>query len=64
MATLRNERKLASFKKEDHEEHPKKSKARDTTVPGKQVDYVTQVCEEIEGRVTKKLSPEFKRTEN
>ena len=32
--------------------------------PRSQEDYITQVSEEIEGRVTKKLSQEFCRTEN
>ena len=37
--------------------------ARNFDVPRSQKDYKTQVCEEIEGRVTKKLSQEFSRTE-
>ena len=32
--------------------------------PRSQEDYITQVSEEIEGRVTKRLSKEFSRTEN
>ena len=32
--------------------------------PRSQEDYITQVFEEIEGRVTRKLSQEFRRTEN
>ena len=32
--------------------------------PRSQEDYITQVSEEIEGRVTKMLSQEFNRTEN
>ena len=38
--------------------------ARNSNVPKSQDDYITQVSEEIEGRVTKKLSKEFSRTEN
>ena len=38
--------------------------ARNSNVPKSQDDYKTQVSEEIEGRVTKKLSKEFSRTEN
>ena len=37
---------------------------KNSNVPRSQEDYVTQVSEEIEGRVTKKLSQEFGRTEN
>ena len=33
-------------------------------VPRSQEDYISQVSEEIEGRVTKRLSQEFSRTEN
>ena len=32
--------------------------------PRSQEDYITQVSEEIEGRVTKRLSKEFSRTED
>ena len=38
--------------------------AQNSNVPRSQEDYITQVAEEIEGRVTKKLSQEFSRTEN
>ena len=38
--------------------------AQNSNVPRLQEDYITQVSEEIEGRVTKKLSQEFSRTEN
>ena len=37
---------------------------QNSNVPRSQKDYITQVPEEIEGRVTKKLSQEFSRTEN
>ena len=37
--------------------------AQNSKVPRPQEDYITQVSEEIEGRVTKKLSQEFSRTE-
>ena len=50
--------------KEDCEEHPRSNLASTSNVPRSQEDYVTQVSEEIEGRVTKKLSQEFSRTEN
>ena len=38
--------------------------AQNSGAPGSQEDYITQVFEEIEGRVTKRLSKEFSRTEN
>ena len=38
--------------------------AQNSNVPRSQEDYITQVSEEIEGRVSKKLSQEFSRTEN
>ena len=38
--------------------------AQNSNVPRSQEDYITQVSEEIEGRVTKKLSQELCRTEN
>ena len=37
---------------------------QNSNVPRSQEEYITQVFEEIEGRVTKKLSQEFSRTEN
>ena len=63
MAT-RNKRKLAALKEENCEEHPRSNLAQNSNVPRSQEDYITQVSEEIEGRVTKRLSKEFSRTEN
>ena len=63
MAT-RNKRKLAALNKENCEEHPRSNLAQNSNVPRSQEDYITQVPEEIEGRVTKKLSQESSRTEN
>ena len=57
-------RKLAAFKKKNCEEHPGSNSAQNTNVPRSQEDYITQLSDEIEGRVTKKLSHEFNRTEN
>ena len=37
---------------------------QNSSVPRSQEDYITQVSEEIEGRVTNKLSQEFSKTEN
>ena len=62
--TTRIKRKLAALNKENCEEHPRSNLAQNTNVPGSQEDYITQVSEEIEGRVTRNLSQEFSRTEN
>ena len=62
--TTRNKRKLAALNKENCEEHPRSNLAQNLNAPKSQEDYITQVSEEIEGRVTKKLSKEFSRTEN
>ena len=64
MATLRNKKKLAALNRENFEEHPRSNSAQNSTVPRSPEDYITQVSEEIEGRITKKLSQEFSRTEN
>ena len=60
----RNKRKLAALNKENCEEHPRSNLVQNSNVPRSQEDYITQVSEEIEGRVTKKLSQEFSRTED
>ena len=63
MAT-RNKRKLAALKMENCEEQPRSNLAKNSSVPRSQEDYITQVSEEIERRVIKKVSQEFSRTEN
>ena len=63
MAT-RNKRKLTALNKENCEEHPRSNLAQNSNAPRSQEDYIAQVSEEIEGRVTKKLSQEFSRTKN
>ena len=63
MATLRNKRKLAAVTKEKQEGQPRNGQSRNTSVPRINEEYITQVSEEIEGRVTKKLCQEFSRTE-
>ena len=60
----RNKRKLAALNKKNCEEHPRSNLAQNSNVPRSQEDYITQVSEELEGRLTKKLSQEFNRTEN
>ena len=64
MATLRNKRKLAALTRETQEEHLRNGQSRNTSVPKINEEYIIQVSEEIEGRVTKKLSQEFSRTES
>ena len=62
--TTRNKKKLAALNKENCEEHPRSNLAQNSSAPRSQENYITQVSEEIEGRVTKTLSKEFSRTEN
>ena len=64
MATLRNKRTLAVMKKENHEVIPGNNQARITNSPRMQEDYITHYTEEIEGRVSKKLSQELSETES
>ena len=64
MATLRNKRKLAAVTRETQEEHPRNGQSRNTSVPRINEEYITQISEEIESRVTKKLSQEFSRAES
>ena len=64
MATLRNKRKLAAGTGETLEEHPRNGQSRNTSVPRINEEYITQVSEGIESRVTKKLSQEFSRAES
>ena len=62
--TTRNKRKLAALNEENCEEYPRSNLAQNSSAPRSQEDYITQVSEEIEGRVTKRMSKEFRRTEN
>ena len=62
--TTRNKRKLSALNEENCEEHPRSNLAQNSSAPRSQEDYITQVSEKIEGRVTKRLSKEFSRTEN
>ena len=60
----RNKKKLAALNKENRGEHPRSKLAQNSNVARSQEHYITQVFEEIEGRVTEKLSQEVSRTEN
>ena len=64
MATLRNTKKLATVNRDSNEEHLKNNFLRDPIVPRVNEDYITQVSEEIEGRVTEIVSQKFSKTEN
>ena len=63
MTTLRNKRKLAAVSRE-MPEGSRGSRGRNVLDLELTQDYISQVSEEIEGRVTKKLSEEFKKTES
>ena len=63
MATLRNKRKLAAVSRETPE-GSRGSRGRNVLDPELTQGYISQVSEEIEGRVTKKLSREFNKTES
>ena len=63
MATLRNKRKLAAVSRETPES-TRSGRKQSILDPELTQDYISQVSEEIEGRVTKKLSKEFSRTES
>ena len=64
MATLKSKRKLAAVARESQEGRPRNSQSRNTAVPRINEDYITRVSEEIESRLTKKLSRDRSRTEN
>ena len=63
MATLRNTRKLAAVSRETPE-NTRNTQSQNTLGPGMAQKYISQVFEEIEGRVTEKLFKEFSRTES
>ena len=63
MATLRNKRKLAAVSGETAE-GSRSSRGQNALDPELTQEYISQVSEEIEGRVTKKLSKEFSKTES
>ena len=63
MASLRNKRKLAAVSRETPE-GSRSSRGQIVLDPELTQDYITQVSEEIEWRVTKKLSKENSRTES
>ena len=64
MPTFRNKQKLAAVTRETQQENPRNGQSRNTSVPRINEEYITQVSEEIKGRVSKKLSQECSRTES
>ena len=63
MATLRNKRKLAAISIETSET-TRSGRTQNVLDPELAQEYISQVSEEIEGRVSKKLSKEFSKTES
>ena len=63
MATLKKKRKLAAMARET-QGNSRNDQSQNSAAPGITEDYITQVSEEIEGRITKKLSQEFSRAES
>ena len=63
MTTFRNKRKLAAVSRETAES-TRNSRVQNALDPESTQDYLSQVSEEIEGKVTKKLSKEFSKTES
>ena len=63
MATLKSKRIIAAVSRETPE-NIRNSQSRITLDPEMAQEYITQVSEEIDWRVTKKLSREFSRTES
>ena len=63
MATLGNKRKLAAVSRETPES-TRSGRTQNILDPELTQEYISQVSEEIEGRVTKRLSKEFSRTES
>ena len=64
MATLSNRRKLAHLNRENCHKNPRSNLAQTSNVPRSQEEYINQVSEKIEGRITKKLSQEFSKNKN
>ena len=63
MANLRNNNKLAAISRKTPQ-NTRNTQSRNTIDPEMAQEYISQVSEEIEGRVTKKFSKEFSRTKS
>ena len=64
MVTLRNKWNLSALNKENCEEHARSNLEQNSKAPRRQEDYITQISEEIEGRIRNILCQEFIRTES
>ena len=62
--TTRNKRKLTALNRENCGDSSRRNVAQNAGTPRSQEVHITQVSEEIEERVTKRLSKEFSRTED
>ena len=60
MAKLRNKRILAIVARKTQKEHPRNGQSQRTSVPRIDQEHITQLSEEIEGKVIRKLLQEFK----
>ena len=60
MAILRNRRKLAALNKRNLQEHLRSNLAQNTSIPRSKEFYNTQLFEENEDRLPKKLSKEIR----
>ena len=59
MAKLRNKRKFEAIYQDNHKEISSSNRSGYTFFPGILDEYITQVSEEIKGRMTKKMSLVF-----
>ena len=64
MASLRNKRRLETMSRKTQVENSRNGQSRNMSVRRISEEYITQVLEEIEGRVTNELSQEFSKTES
>ena len=63
MATLRNKRKLSAVSRETPE-IARNSQSQNTLDPEMAQKNISQISEEIEGRITERLSKKFSQTES
>ena len=64
MATLRNEKKIVAVIRDKQEANPRNNLSRDTNAPRLTEEYITQVSEEMEDKVTRKMFLGFSWTES
>ena len=63
MATLRSKQNIAAMAREI-QEYPRNNQSQNSAAPGITEDYIAQVSEKTEVRVTRTRSQEFSRTES